>query len=64
MQAFIDRFGVGGFEHIADDEGTIWSQFGVTSQPAFAFINDDGTVKTVVSRLGDERLTEEIEALL
>jgi len=64
MQEFINKFGVGSFDHIADDDGTVWAEFGVTSQPAFAFINDDGTVKTVVSRLGEERLAEEIAALL
>jgi hypothetical protein len=64
MQAFIDNFEVGSFDHIADDEGAVWAEFGITSQPAFAFINDDGTVKTVVSRLGEERLAEEIAALL
>lgn len=64
MENFVDTYGVGAFDHLADDEGTVWAQFGVTSQPAFVFINDDGAAKTVVARLGEERLAEEIDALL
>lgn len=64
MAEFVSSTGVGSFDHIADDDLKIWSEFGVTSQPAFAFLNDDGTVKTIVSRLGEDRLAEEIEALL
>jgi len=64
MRNFISEFGVGGFEHIIDEEQSVWSSYDVRTQPAFTFINDSGEVKTIVSRLGEERLTEELEALL
>jgi hypothetical protein len=64
MMTFVDEFGVSDFEHIADVDAQIWRQFGVTSQPAFVFINDDGTSETIISGLGREGLTERIEALL
>jgi hypothetical protein len=64
MHNFITEFGVGEFDHIIDEEQLVWSTYGVRTQPAFTFINDSGEVKTIVSRLGEERLTEEIGALL
>jgi hypothetical protein len=64
MKSFVDEYGVFGFEHIADEDTQIWFEFGVTSQPAFVFINDDGTSETLISSLGQEGLTERIEALI
>lgn len=63
MEGFVSEFGVGGFDHIADEDAEIWTTFGVTSQPAFVFINDDGSVETLISSLGLEGLTERVEAL-
>jgi len=64
MRNFVSEFGVGEFDHIIDEEQSVWASYDVRTQPAFTFINDSGEVKTIVSRLGEERLTEEIEALL
>jgi hypothetical protein len=63
MEEFVSRTGVEGFDHIADEDSEIWTIFGVTSQPAFVFINDDGTTETLISALGVDGLTERIEAL-
>lgn len=63
MQGFVAEFGVGGFDHIADEDTQIWASFGITSQPAFAFINDDGSIETLISALGLEGLTERVKAL-
>ena len=63
MAAFIDDLGVDAFPHISDDDGSIWADFGVTSQPAFAFINDDARVEVVISAFGEEGLTEKAAAL-
>lgn len=64
MNNFVAEFGVGAFEHLADESGLVWSTYGVTTQPTFVFIDDSGAVNTIVSALGEERLTEELEALL
>lgn len=56
--------GVAGFEHIADADGIVWREYGVTSQPAFAFIDDDGTVETRLGAMGVDGLTERINTLL
>ncbi len=63
MEEFVSETGVEGFDHIADEDSEIWTTFGVTSQPAFVFINDDGATETLISALGVDGLTERIEAL-
>lgn len=64
IQAFIADRGVSGFPHIADDSGDVWSSFDVSSQPAFVFINDDGTVLARTGSLGDSGIDERIEELI
>lgn len=64
MANFVDEFGVGAFDHLADSEGSVWEQFGIITQPAFAFVNDDGTVEVVQGALGESALFERTEALL
>jgi thiol-disulfide isomerase/thioredoxin len=42
-KVFVDEHGVGGFRHVYDTDGSLWELFGVTGQPAFAYVDDDGT---------------------
>ncbi len=63
MEAFITNLNVGSFPHTVDDDGVLWATFDIRSQPAFAFINDDGTVTTFNGAMGLEALTAEIEKL-
>lgn len=63
MEAFVADHGVSGFDHIADVDTEIWQAYGVTSQPAFVFINDDGSTETLISALGEDGLTQRVEAL-
>jgi len=58
MRAFTAEYGVEGFEHIVDADGTLWQNFDVFSQPAFAFINDDGTVETVAGAMGKQGILD------
>ena len=64
MQDFISSTGVGGLRHVSDESGDIWREYEITSQPAWVFINDDGTSTSVASTLGENGLTSEIETLL
>lgn len=53
MRGFVDKHSLGSFVHLADTDGALWRRFGVTHQPAYAFIGADGTVrvqKTVLSK--------------
>ncbi|MEM9713787.1 MAG: redoxin, partial [Actinomycetota bacterium] len=61
---FLEDTGVGNMTHVADENGSIWQEFGVTSQPAFAFIDDDGSIQVSLGRQGQESLTAIAEELL
>lgn len=63
MEGFVDDTGTGDLTHVVDAQGTIWSGYGVASQPAFAFIDDDGTVEVTIGALGVDALTERMTAL-
>lgn len=64
MQAFVDATGTEGIQHLVDEDGSIWRGYGVTSQPAFAFIDASGEVVDVqVGALGEDALIERAEAL-
>lgn len=64
MATFVDNTGTGGFPHLADLDGTIWARFGIYSQPAYAFIDDDGTVEVWIGSLGADALAERIDTLV
>lgn len=64
INAFVNDLGVDQFEHIVDLDGDVWAEYEIRSQPAFAFINDDGTVETNLGSMGEEGISEAIEGLL
>ena len=64
MVDFVDETGVGNFDHLIDADGVIWQELGIFDQPAFAFINDDGAVDVNVGALGEEELTNRLQALI
>ena len=64
MEAFIDEVGVSALRHVADESGSIWMDYEVRSQPAWVFIDDDGTATSLIGALGEDGLADEIENLL
>ncbi|KOX16487.1 redoxin domain-containing protein [Nocardiopsis sp. NRRL B-16309] len=64
MRAFTDDTGTDHLTHIVDEDGRIWSDFGVVSQPAFAFVRPDGTFETVAGTLSDEDLDARVDDTL
>lgn len=63
MREFLHDYHVGGFEHLVDDDGSLWRRFGVVQQPAFAFIDDSGSVKVVRSDIGANGIAKGIAGL-
>lgn len=64
MEGFVADTGTGAITHVVDDDGSIWAAYGVSSQPAFAFIDADGVVTDlVVGAMGEAALVEQAEAL-
>ncbi len=64
MQAFIDRHDLAGFDHLVDDDGSLWQRFGIASQPSWVFVSDDGSVERLVGALGEDGLRAEIDRLV
>ena len=64
MEAFVADTGVDTFPHAADIDGDVWEFYGIGSQPAFVFINDDGTFDTRLGSLNEDMLAERVEQLL
>ncbi|MGH3992647.1 MAG: protein disulfide oxidoreductase, partial [Pseudonocardiaceae bacterium] len=63
MREFVSEYGVGSFTHLADLDAEVWRRFGVTVQPAFAFVGTDGSVQVVKGTLPEQELTERVGAL-
>jgi thiol-disulfide isomerase/thioredoxin len=63
MEGFVDATDTGSFPHVVDETGSIWSDYGVAAQPAFAFIGEDGSVDVFVGTLGEAGLTEKMRGL-
>jgi thiol-disulfide isomerase/thioredoxin len=63
MQDFVDRFELGSFPHLADVDADIWKQFGVTYQPAYAFVSSNGDVEVETNNLEDQELLDRVRAL-
>lgn len=49
---------------MSDAQRDVWAEFGVRSQPAWAFIDDDGTVEVHRGSLGESGLNERIDQLI
>ena len=63
MQKFVDTFPVKGFTHLADTDGAVWAKFGITHQPAYAFVGADGSIDVVRDSLSESELTQRVTAL-
>jgi thiol-disulfide isomerase/thioredoxin len=63
MQGFVDRFELGSFPHLADTDAAVWKRFGVTYQPAYAFISSTGEVTMEADQLGEDELLARVDAL-
>jgi thiol-disulfide isomerase/thioredoxin len=63
MRQFVETYPVKGFTHIADKDAAVWAKFGVTHQPAYAFVSADGAVDVVRGSLSEAELTQRVAAL-
>jgi thiol-disulfide isomerase/thioredoxin len=63
MQQFVAKYPVKGFTNLADTDGSVWAKFGVTHQPAFAFIRADGGITVVKGGLSEPDLDQRVAAL-
>ena len=64
MEGFVADNAVGEFEHLIDIDGVIWSELEIFDQPAFAFVNDDGSVDVNIGSFEEAELAERVQALI
>ncbi len=64
MEKFVGDYGLGDIVQIVDADGSLWSNFGVPSQPAFALINDNGEITTIQGSLGFQGILDAANSLL
>ncbi|MPY80187.1 MAG: redoxin domain-containing protein [Actinophytocola sp.] len=63
MKDFTTQYGIDGFTNLNDAKAAVWARFGVTYQPAFAFIGADGSVDVVKGSLSAEELDSRLSAM-
>lgn len=62
MRGFVKKYGLD-FTNLADTDAAVWAKFGVTSQPAFAFVSATGDVEVVPGSLSKSELKSRIAEL-
>ena len=60
MRDFVAKYEMSGFPHIADLDASVWQRFGVTAQPAFAFIGGDGEADVIIGSPTEEDIRARI----
>jgi thiol-disulfide isomerase/thioredoxin len=63
MRQFVDQYQMGSFPQLADLDGSVWQRFGVTAQPAYAFVTASGAVDVVEGTLSEQQLIQRINQL-
>ena len=61
-ESFINKHGLT-FINIDDSDGDIYSHFGITGQPAWAFISQSGEAQLAFRVLSEKELDEQIDKL-
>jgi hypothetical protein len=65
MQGFVSKYNLN-FTNINDADGSIWARFNVPWQPAYVFLNANGTssfVNNPTSAMSQQELTDRVRAL-
>ncbi|SNR42163.1 Thiol-disulfide isomerase or thioredoxin [Haloechinothrix alba] len=63
MRDFVTDYELGTFEHINDADREVWRTFGVTRQPAYAFVDPSGEVDVVRGTVGEDELDQRLSDL-
>ena len=63
VEEFIERYSVSALPHVFDEQGDIWRQYKISSQPAWIFIDTNGKQERVVGALSDSEIRTKLEDL-
>jgi len=64
MRAFVSETGTGAFTHVVDSDGSLWTRFGVVSQPSFVFVDGSGAATSFAGSLDADDLRAELSDLV
>ena len=64
MRAFVTGTGLTDMVHIDDTDLEVWMRFGITGQPAWALVDDDGSTRIHRGAYGEAGLLEATRALI
>lgn len=64
MRGFVERYGLEDMPQVADVDDTIWARYGVRYQPAWVFIDDDGSTETYAGALAGPALDAALQELV
>ncbi|EFV12586.1 thiol:disulfide interchange protein [Segniliparus rugosus] len=62
LQDFVSKHSLT-FTQLNDADSKVWAQFGITRQPAYAFVGPNGSVEVVKDSLSEEELNRRIAAI-
>jgi hypothetical protein len=63
MRGFVETYALG-FPQAVTEDGSLWNHFGVAYQPAWVFIDDDGSSTLVPNELTPDELSRTLDDLL
>ncbi|MET1073612.1 MAG: redoxin family protein [Umezawaea sp.] len=63
MKEFVAKYDMNGFKHIADLDASVWQRFGVSAQPAFAFIDSAGKADVIIGSPTEEDILARVAKL-
>ncbi len=64
MKEFVQRHKLSGFTHLNDEDTKVWKKFGVTAQPAYAFISARGDIDIVTNELSEADLKQRVASVI
>lgn len=64
MRAFVSDTGTEAFTHVVDSDGSLWTRFGVVSQPSFVFVDGSGATTSFSGSLGADDLRAALSDLV
>ncbi len=64
MRAFVSETGTGAFTHVVDSDGSLWTRFGVVSQPSFVFVDGSGAATSFSGSMDADDLRAELSDLV
>lgn len=64
MRAFVSETGTGTFTHVVDSDGSLWTRFGVVSQPSFVFVDSSGAATSFSGSLDVDDLRAALSDLV